>query len=85
MMQLNDINPLTLSSLPLEKRSQLPAVAGIYFVLNKNKQVQYIGRSVNIRRRWSGHHQLALAVEDDCLGIPVKQQTLLSNLGKPTL
>ncbi len=26
-----------------------------------------------------------LAVEDDCLGVPVKQQTFKSNLGKPTL
>ena len=26
-----------------------------------------------------------LAVEEDCLGVPVKQQTLKSNLGKPTL
>lgn len=58
-MNLSSINPLALPSLPLERRSQLPPVAGIYFVLNRKKQVQYIGRSVNIRRRWAGHHRRA--------------------------
>lgn len=56
-MQLTDINPLTLPSLPLHERSQLPSVPGIYFVLDTFGQVQYIGRSINIRQRWISHHR----------------------------
>ena len=56
-MNLSSINPLGLPSLPLERRSQLPTKPGIYFELNNLGQVRYIGRSINIRQRWVGHHR----------------------------
>lgn len=56
-MQVADINPLALPSLPLKMRSQLPSLPGIYFVLN-GTEVVYIGKSWSIKSRWDGHHRL---------------------------
>lgn len=57
------LNLSALPSLPLASRKQLPAVAGIYFAVDSLGAVQYIGRSVNLRQRWLGHHrQSALEV-----------------------
>ena len=40
-----------------DRKTELPASSGIYAVLDKNK-VMYIGRSGNLRKRWSsGHHR----------------------------
>lgn len=51
------IELLDLPSVPLNRRSELPTVPSIYFVINSNGDVQYIGRSVNPRARWMSHHQ----------------------------
>jgi len=56
------INPskIQLSSLPsvaLEDRSRLPQLSGIYFAIDSQSMVQYIGRSSDIRLRWSDHHR----------------------------
>ncbi|HYX13478.1 MAG TPA: helix-turn-helix domain-containing protein [Nostoc sp.] len=53
----NQVNPLSLPSLPLEWRKALPDCAGIYFAIDSNDAVQYIGRSNNIRLRWVQHHK----------------------------
>ena len=94
-MQVNKINPFKLPSLPLEMRSQLPKVAGIYFVFNRRKQVQYIGRSANIRQRWINHHKhsdlrdvgitIAWLKLDSTPQIRAEIETALINLYKPPL
>ncbi|RCJ20150.1 hypothetical protein A6S26_05360 [Nostoc sp. ATCC 43529] len=56
---INDIQPNHLPSLPLVRRSQLPKCAGVYFVIDGDGVVQYIGRSKNLRSRWVAHHKLA--------------------------
>lgn len=47
----------TLPWLPLEDRSAFPKRACIYFAIDSLGTVQYIGRSVNARQRWSQHHK----------------------------
>lgn len=40
-----------------DRKTELPTASGIYAVLDR-KRVMYIGRSGNLRRRWSsGHHR----------------------------
>lgn len=56
------INPQTLdlASLPsvaLEKKNKLPRTCGIYIVLKNENEVQYIGKSIDINRRWLQHHR----------------------------
>lgn len=58
-MLATEINPLTLPSVPLVDRRQLPDASGIYFVLSSDDKVQYIGRSVNLQQRWIQHHRLS--------------------------
>lgn len=57
------INPETidisvLPSVPLGQRSKLPQAAGIYFAIDSAGQIQYIGKSVNLRNRWGLHHRI---------------------------
>jgi GIY-YIG catalytic domain len=56
-MNLAEIDPLALPSLPLLNRSQLPNLPAIYFVIT-DEQVIYIGRTSNLRQRWVDHHLL---------------------------
>lgn len=46
----------SLPSIPLESRSELPTVPCIYFAIDSQGLVQYIGRSNNARQRWLSHH-----------------------------
>lgn len=51
---------INLSDLPLvsfESRKHLPKCAGIYIVLDEFSKVLYVGRSKNIRTRWTCHHR----------------------------
>jgi GIY-YIG catalytic domain len=34
----------------------LPTIAGIYFAIEEDEEVAYIGQSLNIRQRWRTHH-----------------------------
>ena len=59
------INPqlLDLSSLPcveLSDRNTLPEVAAIYFAIDSEENIQYIGQTANLNRRWKSntHHKL---------------------------
>ncbi|NET61300.1 MAG: hypothetical protein F6K47_35790 [Symploca sp. SIO2E6] len=52
------INPLALPSVSLELRSQLPITPSIYFAIDTQGVIQYIGRSVNPKQRWANHHRL---------------------------
>ncbi len=56
------INPaeIDFSSLPwvsLDKADELPSAPGIYFAIDSFDQIQYIGRSSNVRGRWKSHHR----------------------------
>lgn len=53
------VNPLTLPSLPLLDRRNLPDCPAVYFVLN-GERILYIGKSVNLAQRWAAHHHWSL-------------------------
>lgn len=57
MINPSTLNPLTLPSLPLERRSLLPVTPCIYFAIDSEGVVQYIGRSGNLQLRWEYHHR----------------------------
>jgi DNA-binding Xre family transcriptional regulator len=57
MLNPADINPLALPSVPLEDRRQLPTVPCIYFAIDSQGTVQYIGQTKNPRNRWAQHHR----------------------------
>ena len=54
-----DLNPLALPSLSLESRHNLPDKSAIYFVLDEDDEILYIGKAVSLVKRWRGHHRLA--------------------------
>lgn len=47
-----------LPSLPLVNLSQLPKCSCIYFVMH-NSCIIYIGQTINLADRWTGHHKLS--------------------------
>lgn len=47
-----------LPSLPLVNLSQLPKCSCIYFVMH-NSRIIYIGQTINLADRWTGHHKLS--------------------------
>jgi hypothetical protein len=57
MITPESIDFSVLPSLCLTRRSELPEVPAIYFAIDSLDQIQYIGRSVNIRSRWLNHHR----------------------------
>lgn len=56
-MNTTAIDPLTLPSLSLSQRKQLPSVCAVYFVLHKD-EIIYIGKSNTLMQRRSAHHRL---------------------------
>lgn len=54
-MNIN-IDPLTLPSLPLSERKQLPSCSAIYFVM-QGDCVLYIGQTINLAQRLTAHHR----------------------------
>jgi DNA-binding Xre family transcriptional regulator len=55
MIEIDSVNPLDLPSVPLEQRSQLPETSCIYFAIDGEGVVQYIGQTKNLKRRWKAH------------------------------
>jgi DNA-binding XRE family transcriptional regulator len=51
------LDPFSLPSVPLDQRDKLPDVSGIYFALLDTK-ILYIGKSVNLQKRWQIHHRI---------------------------
>ena len=51
---------LNLSKVSLETKELLPEYSGIYYVVDENNLVWYIGKAKNIRKRWKGkaHHRI---------------------------
>ena len=55
-MNVAEINPLTLPSLPLSERKQLPSCSAIYFVM-QGDCVLYIGKTINLAQRLAAHNR----------------------------
>ena len=56
------INPETLDlsslpSIPLESKSELPNKSAIYFAIDSQEAIQYIGRTTDLNQRWECHHR----------------------------
>lgn len=56
-MNPKSLDIAALPSVPLEGRNLLPEEPCVYLAINAHGQVQYIGRSVNPRKRWQQHHR----------------------------
>ncbi len=57
MVAIEDINLHNLPFVFLANKSELPFTAGIYFVVNVDDEVLYIGKAIDIRLRWKQHHR----------------------------
>ena len=57
---LADSEILSLPKVSLETKELLPEYSGIYYVVDENKVVWYVGKAINIRKRWLGksHHRI---------------------------
>ncbi|MBD2497904.1 helix-turn-helix transcriptional regulator [Nostoc sp. FACHB-280] len=49
------IDPLALPSVSLHERSQLPTTPCIYFAIDSQGVIQYVGKAKNLRTRWRAH------------------------------
>lgn len=57
MINPSDLDLASLPWLPLEARSSFPRQPVIYFAIDSQGAIQYIGRSVDLRVRWTTHHR----------------------------
>lgn len=83
MINPQTINPLELPSISLEMRSQLPTTPSIYFAIDSQGVIQYIGRSINPRQRWVDHHrfeQLDEIGQVKIAWLPVSEEDLLDEI-----
>ncbi len=55
-----DENILQLSKISLSMKHLLPEYSGIYYVLDENNHIWYIGKTKNLNKRWQGkaHHRI---------------------------
>lgn len=54
---IDNFNLDDLPAVELLEKEKLPAVAGIYFAVDKNNQLWYIGKAQNINKKWTNHHR----------------------------
>jgi predicted GIY-YIG superfamily endonuclease len=52
------LEPWQLLSVPLAERKQLPGCAAIYFAIDANNRVLYVGKAKNLAARWRNHHRI---------------------------
>lgn len=57
MINPETVTPSSLPSVRLSNRKRLPQRPGIYFAIDSQGIVQYIGKSENIYARWKNHHR----------------------------
>lgn len=57
MINPENIDILKLNHVSLEDRKALPETPCIYFAIDAQNEIQYIGMSVNPKRRWQNHHR----------------------------
>lgn len=52
------LDPLSLSSVLLDNRNQLPTCPAIYFAIDAQNRILYVGKAKNLLTRWKNHHRL---------------------------
>jgi hypothetical protein len=57
MINPSEINLSSLPWLPLDAKSAFPKNPAIYFAIDSQGTIQYIGCSVNPKARWAKHHR----------------------------
>lgn len=50
-------NVEALPAIDLVKKEELPEVSCIYFAIDSEGVIQYIGRTINLNTRWKSHHR----------------------------
>lgn len=84
MIDPSSLDLSELPSLPMCRKTELPKVSAVYFAIDSFGQVQYIGRSNNIRNRWlkAHHRQSALDGIGDIniAWVEVSDSSLLSHI-----
>ena len=58
MINPADIQLDKLPSVALDEKANLPETPSIYFAIDSQGVVQYVGQSINPRQRWASHEQL---------------------------
>ena len=56
-MDLTTVDIASLPWLPLEMKADFPRQPSIYFAIDSQNHVQYIGGTDNTRKRWKSHHR----------------------------
>lgn len=72
---------LALPSVAFDDRKALPKCAAIYFVLNPDGTVLYIGQSIHLAKRWAAHHRMTVLREKQAIRIAwlvMPDETLLN-------
>ena len=57
MLDPSEIDFKKLPSVSIENRRQLPESSCIYFAIDSQDKIQYIGMTVNVKKRWRHHHR----------------------------
>lgn len=57
MINPSEIDLSTLPSVALEAKSAFPQQPAVYFAIDNQSVIQYIGRAANLHRRWLHHHR----------------------------
>jgi excinuclease UvrABC nuclease subunit len=52
------LDPLAMSSVELDNLNQLPDCSAIYFAIDSQNRILYIGQAVNLLTRWKNHHRI---------------------------
>lgn len=55
----DEVNPFELPYVSLSFRQGLPSIPAVYFVIQNNSEILYIGQSENLKNRWKNHGKLA--------------------------
>ena len=72
---------LALPFVAFPERKRLPRLTAIYFVLNAEGTVLYVGQSINLAVRWAAHHRTAKLLEHQATRIAwlvMDDETLLN-------
>lgn len=54
---IDNFNLHSLPSVEFSQKEKLPTTAGIYFAVDINNQLWYIGKAQNLKNRWANHHR----------------------------
>ena len=80
---------------PLEKRSQLPSMPGVYLAIDGDGVVQYVGQALkSLKTRWAAHHRyyqmaktadsrIAYLTVEDCGDLDPIEQKLIAQFKPP--